>query len=86
MNRPEWKGPYTSKKKINEIQSSKKNYNLIMPRDIEVLPKFLGLNVKVYNGKKYLNFTITKEMIGHKFGEFSATRGTFSFKKKKSKK
>ena len=28
---------------------------------------------------------ITEDMIGHKFGEFSMTRGKFSYKKKKKK-
>lgn len=88
MTRPKWKGPYINEKKINEIKNLKKTYNflIIMPRDTEILPKFVGLNVKIYNGRKYINFTVNKEMIGHKFGEFSATRGKFSFKKKKSKK
>lgn len=86
MNRANWKGPYINKKKINEIKKSTNVYNLIMPRNNKILPKFLGMSVKVFNGKKYDNFIINKEMLGHKFGEFSATRALFSFKKKKSKK
>jgi small subunit ribosomal protein S19 len=87
MNRPEWKGPYICENKINNIKNLKKTYNaLIMPRDIKIFPKFLGLTVKVHNGKKYIEFTINEDMIGHRFGEFSSTRGRFSFKKKKSKK
>lgn len=86
MGRSTWKGPYTCDKKINQIKNLKKTYDiLIMPRDTKIFPKFLGLNVKVYNGKKYVEFKINEEMLGHKFGEFAATRGKFSFKKKKSK-
>ena len=33
----------------------------------------------------YSEVLVTKEMIGHKFGEFSATRKSFAFKKKKKK-
>ena len=78
MSRTKWKGFLLDKKKTENLK--------LMSRNAEIVPRFLGLTFKVYNGKKYLNFTITKEMIGHKFGEFSATRGTFSFKKKRSKK
>lgn len=87
MNRPEWKGPYICGNKINQIKNLKKTYNaLIMPRDTQIFPIFLGLTVKVHNGKKYIEFIVVEEMIGHRFGEFSSTRGKFSFKKKKSKK
>lgn len=87
MNRPKWKGPYICENKINKIKNLKKTYKaLIMPRDNKIFPRFLGLTVKVHNGKKYIEFIVVEEMIGHKFGEFSSTRGKFSFKKKKSKK
>lgn len=87
MSRPEWKGPYIYEKNINQIKNLKKTYNsLVMPRNVKIFPKFLGLTVKVYNGKKYIELKITEEMIGHKFGEFSTTRIKFSFKKKKAKK
>ena len=87
MTRPKWKGPYICEKKITEIKTLKKTYNsFIVPRSSKIFPKFLGLTVKVHNGKKYIDFTVSEDMIGHKFGEFSATRQKFSFKKKKSKK
>lgn len=87
MNRPEWKGPYICENKINQIKNLKKTYNaLVVPRDTKIFPRFLGLSVKVHNGKKYTEITVIEEMLGHRFGEFSSTRGKFSFKKKKSKK
>lgn len=80
MARPKWKGPHLNK--INEIKSLKKTYNFItISRNTEISSKFLGLNVKIHNGKKYIDFIINKKMIGHKFGEFSATRKQFLFKK-----
>ena len=87
MNRPQWKGPYICENKINLIKNLKKPYNaLAVPRDTKIFPKFLGLTVKIHNGKKYTEITVVEEMLGHRFGEFSSTRGKFSFKKKKSKK
>jgi ribosomal protein S19 len=38
---------------------------------------------QIYNGKSYVDVSITDDMISHKFGEFVFTREKFSFKKKK---
>jgi len=35
------------------------------------------MTFEVHNGKKFFPVTITDEMIGHKLGEFSATRHFF---------
>lgn len=39
----------------------------------------------VHNGKNYLPVEVTDEMVGHKLGEFSATRKKFSYKQTKNK-
>lgn len=78
MSRSKWKGPYSNLKNIE-------NLNLIS-RNSKIIPKFLGLTFKIYNGKNFLELTVSENMIGYKFGEFVFTRGKFSFKKKKSKK
>ncbi len=54
-----------------------------------VLPDFIGLNVAVHNGNKFIPIYITENMVGHKFGEFSPTRtyrGHVSKSDKRSKK
>jgi len=87
MNRSTWKGPYVDEKKINLIKSLEKiNDTLTMPRHTKIFPKFLGLFVKIHNGKKLIELIVTEEMIGHRFGEFAHTRSTYIFKKKKKKK
>jgi len=43
-------------------------------RNIIVVPELVGMKVQVYNGKKYIPFDITEEMLGHRFGEFTPTR------------
>jgi small subunit ribosomal protein S19 len=45
-------------------------------REIVILPSFIGKNVAVYNGNKYLEFEIKPEMVGHYLGEFAPTRGS----------
>lgn len=79
MSRSKWKGPY-----INSNFLKKKS--LIMSRDSEIVPKFIGLTFTIHNGKTYIDLNVTENMVGHKFGEFSFTRANFVFKKKIKKK
>jgi len=44
-------------------------------RDIVIVPKLVGYNVQVYNGKTFTEFEITGQMIGHRLGEFSPSTG-----------
>ena len=39
-----------------------------------ITPDFVGLNFTVHNGKSFLPVYVTENMVGHKLGEFSATR------------
>ncbi len=39
-----------------------------------ITPDFVGLTLSVYNGKKFVNYFITENMVGHKVGEFAPTR------------
>ena len=43
-------------------------------RDLIIVPKMIGLNIYVHNGKEFIQIKITAEMLGHRLGEFSATR------------
>lgn len=79
MKRVKWKGPY-----YNLIQKLNTK-NFLISRNSEILPKFIGLNFQVHNGKTLSNIFITNEMVGHKFGEFVFTRKKFKFKKKLKK-
>jgi len=44
-------------------------------RDLVIVPKMLGMVINIYNGKAYVGVKITAEMLGHRLGEFSLTRG-----------
>ncbi len=39
-----------------------------------ILPEFVGLNLAVHNGNKFIPVYITESMVGHKLGEFAPTR------------
>ena len=39
-----------------------------------VFPNFVGLTIAVHNGRQHVPVFITEDMVGHKLGEFSATR------------
>lgn len=43
-------------------------------RDVIILPKMVGLTIKIHNGKEWLPVMIQDEMIGHRLGEFALTR------------
>lgn len=81
MSRSKWKGPFINTK----ISSLKKNTLEILGRNSKILPKFIGQNIKIHNGKEHFELALTKEMLGHELGEFVFTRAKFSFKKKAKK-
>ena len=39
-----------------------------------IIPEFVGHTIAVHNGKKFIPVYITENMVGHKLGEFAATR------------
>ncbi len=39
-----------------------------------VSPDMVGLTIAVHNGKQHVPVVINEEMVGHKLGEFAATR------------
>jgi len=39
-----------------------------------ITPEFVGQTVNVHNGKSFVAVYVTENMVGHKLGEFAATR------------
>ena len=39
-----------------------------------IFPEFVGHTIAVHNGRKHIPVYCTVDMVGHKLGEFSATR------------
>jgi small subunit ribosomal protein S19 len=72
------KGPFVDvhlEKKIS-VAKEKNDRKLIKPwsRRSVILPEFVGLNIAVHNGNKFIPVYITEDMVGYKLGEFSPTR------------
>lgn len=73
MTRSIWKGPFC------EILT---NSSKVWSRRSVILPKFIGKNYIVYNGKNFISLRVSEDMVGHKFGEFANTRKRPIHKKK----
>jgi small subunit ribosomal protein S19 len=39
-----------------------------------VMPDMIGMTIAVHNGRQHVPVLITENMVGHKLGEFAATR------------
>ncbi|HIQ54275.1 MULTISPECIES: 30S ribosomal protein S19 [Pseudomonadaceae] len=39
-----------------------------------ILPQMVGLTIAVHNGRQHVPVIVSEDMVGHKLGEFSATR------------
>lgn len=87
MSRSKWKGPYIDYILLSKILNKKNQSDVILTksRNSVILPNCVGINFKIYNGKSFYSFKVTKNMIGYKFGEFAPTRKQFStYQKKKT--
>jgi small subunit ribosomal protein S19 len=72
------KGPYVDAHLATKVdkarmESSKKPIKTWSRRST-ITPDFVGLTVAVHNGRQHVPLLITENMVGHKLGEFAATR------------
>jgi len=78
MARSVKKGPFIDEslaKKIEAMNSSDdKSVIKTWSRRSTIFPSFVGHTIAVYDGRKHVPVYITEDMIGHKLGEFVATR------------
>ena len=64
-------------KKINQAnKENKKEKDTIITwsRDSTILPSMVGFTIAVYNGKQHVPVFISDQFVGHKLGEFVATK------------
>jgi small subunit ribosomal protein S19 len=47
-----------------------------------ILPEFIDQFFEIHNGKQFISFQVSEDMVGHKFGEFASTRKKTLHKKK----
>ena len=78
MARSVKKGPYAAKsllKKVEKVNNSeKKEVIKTWSRRSTIFPSFVGNTFAVHNGKDFVPVYVTEDMVGHKLGEFVATR------------
>ena len=72
------KGPFVDghlMKKVEELNKTEKKVVIkTWSRRSTIFPNFIGMTFGVYNGKKHIPVHVTEQMVGHKLGEFVATR------------
>ena len=73
------KGPYVCPKLIKKVEKMTNTPKRIpiktWSRRSMIIPDFVGHTFAVHNGKVFINVFVTENMVGHKLGEFSLTRG-----------
>jgi|TARA_B110000914_G_scaffold182328_1_gene165025 small subunit ribosomal protein S19 len=78
MARSVWKGPFVHPsllKKIDKIKSGEPKRPIkTWSRDSTIIPDFVGHSFLIHNGKSFIAISVSEEMVGHKLGEFAATR------------
>src|SRR6185503_9733139 len=78
MSRSVRKGPFVEpslKKRIETMnQRNEKKVVKTWSRDSVILPAMVGHTIGVHDGRRHVPVFITENMVGHKLGEFAATR------------
>ncbi len=62
------------KQVMQAVQTESRKPIRTWSRRSTITPEFIGLNVEIHNGKSFLPLHVSENMVGHKLGEFAATR------------
>jgi small subunit ribosomal protein S19 len=62
------------KKVTDAVETNNKRPIKTWSRRSMILPEMVGLTIAVHNGRQHVPILISDQMIGHKLGEFAATR------------
>ena len=72
------KGPFVDAHLEKKVATAKENNDRRLiktwSRRSVILPDFIGMNIAVHNGNKFVPVFITEDMVGYKLGEFAPTR------------
>ncbi len=78
MARSAKKGPYVADHllaKLKKVKASgKREVIKTWSRRSLITPEFVGVTLEVHNGHKFVSVFVTENMVGHRLGEFAATR------------
>ena len=78
MSRSVKKGPFVDTRLLKRLETMNRvNERRVLKtwaRRSTISPEFVGHTLAVHNGNKFIPVYITENMVGHKLGEFAATR------------
>ncbi len=80
MPRSVKKGPFIDSFLTKKVAAAHKETNphkrviKTWSRRSTIIPEMVGITFAVHNGKKFIPVFVTENMVGHKLGEFAATR------------
>ncbi len=72
------KGPFVDAHLVKKVDVAVETNNRrpikTWSRRSMVLPQMVGLTIAIHNGRQHVPVLINENMVGHKLGEFAATR------------
>jgi small subunit ribosomal protein S19 len=72
------KGPFVDLHLMNKVDKAVENNDKrpikTWSRRSMIVPEMVGLTIAVHNGRQHVPVLINENMVGHKLGEFAATR------------
>jgi len=78
MTRSVKKGPFVEPSLMKWVERAKsgalKTPIKTWSRRSTIIPEMIGMTFAVHNGRKFIPVFVTENMVGHKLGEFAATR------------
>ena len=78
MSRSIKKGPFVQESLMKKVlamnEAGEKKVVKTWSRSSTIFPDFVGHTFAVHDGRKHVPVYVTEDMVGHKLGEFVATR------------
>src|SRR5246127_5076108 len=78
MSRSLKKGPFVDVKLMKKVslagRPGSSGVIKTWARRSQIAPEFVGFTFGVHNGQKHIDVLVTEDMVGHRLGEFSATK------------
>ena len=78
MSRSTKKGPFVHARLLKKVEamnaSGNKEVIKTWSRRSTIFPQMVGHTIAVHDGRKHVPVYVTEDMVGHKLGEFVATR------------
>ena len=78
MSRSIKKGPFVDAKLAKRVEAARRSNSnapiVTWSRGSMIMPDMIGLTIAVHDGRRHVPVFIAENMVGHRLGEFAATR------------